>query len=512
MRLLFVLARWHGLAKLRQHSDATLTALDKETSILGDELRAFKAYTATTATYETPQECSARLRRIYAKAKLNADTSSVIPQASKASQQRHRKEFNLNTCKIHFLGDYAESIAHLGTTDSTSTQTGELYHRRVKRRYIRTNKNNPIPQITRKECIENNLHDIRKRLGESETKLPKSLKSRDNEAVNSSDAGRAPYAIAQSQKNPVSLPVWLQDHKSDPALKEFVLRLKNHLLARILGENYQEENGHSDAQIMKLSFQHDRIYRHAKIKINYTSYDVRRSQDIIRPHTPKCFALVPSVEDNNLTTPSHPFWYAKVIGVFHSNVIYGSAPPERMNFLWVRWLGRNLGEPAGWHANRMDQVGYFEDTPSGHAFDFVDPADVIRAAHLIPRFAVGRTLDYLDGTQSIALDDLILGDWDQYYVNRDMLMRYIGFGVGHLGYAPPGDHGISGPNERDTSGMLLAHECTFNADESPVTEDDNNCDSSDDETDGELDEQELDMDEDVDSNSDSDSDGDDYDM
>jgi hypothetical protein len=38
MRLLFIVAHWHGLAKLRLHIDETLEILDEWTIFLGKEL------------------------------------------------------------------------------------------------------------------------------------------------------------------------------------------------------------------------------------------------------------------------------------------------------------------------------------------------------------------------------------------------------------------------------------------------------------------------------------------
>lgn len=98
-----------------------------------------------------------------------------------------------------------------------------------------------------------------------------------------------------------------------------------------------------------------------------------------------------------------------------------------MDFLWVRWLGQALDAPGGWDTCRLDQVGYFNDSELTHAFDFVDPIDVIRAAHLIPKFNGGRTAQYLEPKSSIATDDESLGDWRQYYINRraDLLFHLI---------------------------------------------------------------------------------------
>ncbi|KAF8164087.1 hypothetical protein BJ912DRAFT_803408, partial [Pholiota molesta] len=68
----------------------------------------------------------------------------------KASNGRKPKILNLLTVKFHFLGDYVQYIRLFGTSDSYSTQLGELAHRLVKRFYGLTNKKNATEQIGKK--------------------------------------------------------------------------------------------------------------------------------------------------------------------------------------------------------------------------------------------------------------------------------------------------------------------------------------------------------------------------
>jgi hypothetical protein len=116
----------------------------------------------------------------------------------------------------------------------------------------------------------------------------------------------------------------------------------------------------------------------------------------------------------------HPYWYARIIGIFHAMVIHrdpnlGSHEPKKMEFLFVRWFGRDRDEPGGWKAKKLHQIGFLEtDDPS--AFGFLDPADVIRAVHLIPRFSLGRTTDPLGPSIARSILDRD-GDWVRYYVN-----------------------------------------------------------------------------------------------
>jgi hypothetical protein len=87
---------------------------------------------------------------------------------------------------------------------------------------------------------------------------------------------------------------------------------------------------------------------------------------------------------------THPFWYARVIGIFHINVEYREddtgmySHPTRMDFLFVRWF-RWDNSPAGWTAKRLQRLEFFdEDSPD--AYGFLDPDSVIRGIHLIPSF------------------------------------------------------------------------------------------------------------------------------
>lgn len=62
--MLFLLAYWQGLAKLRLHTESTLAILDDITRSLGISLRAFKKNTCSMfQTKELPVEAAARRRR-----------------------------------------------------------------------------------------------------------------------------------------------------------------------------------------------------------------------------------------------------------------------------------------------------------------------------------------------------------------------------------------------------------------------------------------------------------------
>jgi hypothetical protein len=121
LKLLFELAHWHGLAKLRMHTDVTLDILSRITASLGNSLRTFEAKTsAAFETRELERERAARQRR-QEKSATSGVSKSKRPMAPDSKAQKQKK-FNLMTYKYHALGHYVDTIRCFGTTDSYSTQ------------------------------------------------------------------------------------------------------------------------------------------------------------------------------------------------------------------------------------------------------------------------------------------------------------------------------------------------------------------------------------------------------
>jgi hypothetical protein len=117
MKLLFLCSYWHGLAKLRLHTDATLEILDDVTTKLGAAFRNFTDNLCPLfSTQELRREAEARQRRQANKKGKNADSRSGVVAT------RLSKTFNLQTYKFHSLGDYVRTIKTYGTTDSYSTE------------------------------------------------------------------------------------------------------------------------------------------------------------------------------------------------------------------------------------------------------------------------------------------------------------------------------------------------------------------------------------------------------
>jgi hypothetical protein len=75
-------------------------------------------------TYELPAEEAARGRREAAAAKKAASLPSTAqPKAVKKTSGRKLRKFNMETYKLHALGDYVLAIRLFGTADNYNSQT-----------------------------------------------------------------------------------------------------------------------------------------------------------------------------------------------------------------------------------------------------------------------------------------------------------------------------------------------------------------------------------------------------
>jgi hypothetical protein len=184
-----------------------------------------------------------------------------------------------------------------------------------------------------------------------------------------------------------------------------------------------DELDFSEEQLFSFSFHGNRIYRHKVMRINYTTYDVRRAQDSVNPRN-HADIMVLAHEDNNVpvadSNSPETYWYARIIGIFHTYVVHTgpesvTSDPQRMDFLWVRWFGQAPNHRSGFRAKRLPRIGFVPSDDDG-AFGFLDPQEVIRAVHLMPAFAHGKTTELLGPSVARQPKDGH-ADWQYYYVN-----------------------------------------------------------------------------------------------
>jgi|SRR6266436_7027565 len=207
-------------------------------------------------------------------------------------------------------------------------------------------------------------------------------------------------------------------------LKNFLPKLKMHLLriiANLEAENDILATDDHARSAQRIYFKHDRMYKHHIARINYMTYDVRRGQETFNPSTSHCnvMVLTGALDDSMDPNITHPFSYARVLGIYHVNVVYAGPgmtdyQPRRMNFLWVRWYRRIERILTGWGARRLDRLE-FPPVAGEDAFGFIDPSDVLRCCHIIPAFSSGKVHEDGRGLSFCARDS---SDWVAYYVNR----------------------------------------------------------------------------------------------
>ncbi|KAF8834540.1 hypothetical protein BDN67DRAFT_914775 [Paxillus ammoniavirescens] len=253
------------------------------------------------------------------------------------------------------------------------------------------------------------------------------------------------HIIGQSQNFPINILSFQTQNSDDPTVKNFIPKLKAHLLPhmKILHSDTQDcllthnEDHILKADLGQVVLKGEWIYWHNLFRINYTTYDVCRAQDSVNPLTDHHNIVLLSPE------PSiHPFCYARVLGIYHADVIYILTTNQGKSkyVLWVRWF-EVLDCPAGWEHATLDSVK-FSPMAEADAFSFVDPQNVLRCCHIISAFADGQV--HPNGI-ALSQNTRDATDWKQYYINRfvdrDMVMRYHwGLGVGHI-YA----HSMSAP-------------------------------------------------------------------
>ncbi|KAI0739819.1 hypothetical protein C8Q80DRAFT_1274845 [Daedaleopsis nitida] len=223
--------------------------------------------------------------------------------------------------------------------------------------------------------------------------------------------------------------------------------------AHMRNSTYSEGEEFTKGQLNSVRILDDKIYQHKYIRLNYTTYNMRRKQDIIHRRW-QADIMVPSPEWDE----SSPYWFARVIRW------------QDYDLLWVRWYTSPPPPPSGSAKNSHTEDSSGSDAeaaasgthltgfqyrcqphlqfvdandPDNDLFSFIDPEDVIRAAYILPCPAgpyplTDELLKPSPLARQIPVEPGIPDDrWDyEYYTvamfaDRDIFMRHHGGGIGH---------------------------------------------------------------------------------
>ena len=200
--------------------------------------------------------------------------------------------------------------------------------------------------------------------------------------------------------------------------------LHNHVYARL----HDVDDDDDDLQIslaerMDVCIKDYRLYEHKRLTLNYTTYDLRRKQETVSATKSASDIMLLSRDSDEATKSISPFWYARVIGMFHVDARLRSqlhSPFKRVDFLWVRWFGRSADEPFGDDVCRLERVRFVSEDDGSPKFGLVDPSRIVRAVHLVPAFRHGKTEELLPPSYLARIKDTgnISSDWESFYVNK----------------------------------------------------------------------------------------------
>ena len=144
------------------------------------------------------------------------------------------------------------------------------------------------------------------------------------------------------------------------------------------------------------------------------TYDLHCVQDSINMWThPYLITLGHKDEEG---TKRHPYWYAKVLGIFHVNMRHsGPIDTKCMEFLWVHWFRCNLDHEGGFETCHLHCIGLM-DSEDPTFYEFLNPSDVLWSVHLIATFSPNQ-----ENQQVVDSDDDAIPQF-HYYVSIYMVL------------------------------------------------------------------------------------------
>ncbi|KAL0575519.1 hypothetical protein V5O48_006474 [Marasmius crinis-equi] len=240
------------------------------------------------------------------------------------------------------------------------------------------------------------------------------------------------FHMSTSERYPLQLFKFVDKYQDDPAVENFYDSLRAHLLYRMPNLDGDEELDRRT--LNSIRFLKNRIYTHKTYRLHYNTYDLRRKGQTVNPRTHPDIMML--ADKTTTKETEHPYRYARVIGIFHTNVwiwnkdlAYEDMTVQRLQFLWVRWYELDITHCHGWEA-KVVRGTFLEPVFQEGSMDGLSEADAASFGVLGPD-SVARVYEtFYRGKPWFES-----GDWLGYYINifgdRDLFMRHRGGGVGH---------------------------------------------------------------------------------
>lgn len=235
-----------------------------------------------------------------------------------------------------------------------------------------------------------------------------------------------PRGAAVDLAKRVCIPIPLLSHRLT-AVQGFERMLKNYILrwTSDLDPDITSYDGFTDDHRVHVSIRGNTLYRHKTLKLRYTTYDIQDGEDKMYQRLHPDVMVLSDGEE-------HPYLYGRVLDIFHANVgnnaknsiLTGEQGTARLEMVWVRWFRvdePSPEEPHGFHTLRYPSVSFCR-AEEPDAFGLIHPDEIIRMVHLIPRFKLLRTPEYLAGPTA-ARPKGEEDDWRGFSINMSVAMH-----------------------------------------------------------------------------------------
>ncbi|KAI0667340.1 hypothetical protein C8Q78DRAFT_1082457 [Trametes maxima] len=171
--------------------------------------------------------------------------------------------------------------------------------------------------------------------------------------------------MSQTQHIALKLRAWLAQHQEDPATKGFLPLLHNHLLGRMFQDYFGTDYADGDLTHAQLNGLEIQAESRASLPTQVASHQLHNIRYALGPrHNQSAHPDIMLLARDDTQEDVHPFWYARVIDIFHVQVRYTG----RMEFL-------SFGLPRLRFSNAS--------TSDGSPFSFVNPADTVSGPHAL---------------------------------------------------------------------------------------------------------------------------------